>query len=148
MSAKTKTANTVSDDLAFAEIEDLGGIDLDALSNDRDQLFGEAVRRDRSGERWWPDTDFEREYIKPQQDARFEIDPWDDTIADFLATTDRVRVTDIACNILGMERGKVGTGDQRRIAAVLESKGWKRVRDWKGRAFVAPGYVLPEGPDA
>jgi predicted P-loop ATPase len=126
----------------------VGVIDLDALRHDRDQLFAEAVHLYRSGASWWPDAAFEREHIKPQQNERFEIDPWDDLIADFLATTDRVRVTDIACNVLGLDRGKVGTGDQRRITAVLSDHGWTRVRDWKGRAFVKPGYVLPKKPDA
>ncbi len=118
----------------------VGAIDLDALRHDRDQLFAEAVHRYRNGEHWWPDEGFERDHIKPQQDDRFEGDPWEDQIAAHLATCERVRVTDIARNVLGIEGARVGTGDQRRIAAVLIGLGWKPVRDWQGRAFVR-GHV-------
>jgi predicted P-loop ATPase len=51
-----------------------GVIDVDALQRDRDQLFAEAVDRFHNGERWWPDKDFEREHIMPEQAARYEAD--------------------------------------------------------------------------
>jgi predicted P-loop ATPase len=47
-------------------------IDIDALAQDRDQLFAEAVQLYRTGAKWWPGRDFEVEHIAPQQDARFE----------------------------------------------------------------------------
>src|SRR6187455_2469041 len=53
-------------------------IDTDALARDRDQLFAEAVDRFRAGAQWWPDGDFEAKHIKPQQDARFESDAWEE----------------------------------------------------------------------
>ena len=114
----------------------VGPIDLDALRHDRDQLFAEAAHRYRAGEQWWPDEGFERQHIKPEQDDRFEGDPWDETIAVYVATCERVRVTDIARNVLGIEGAKVGTADQRRIASVLKGLGWKPIRDWQGRAYV------------
>ena len=44
-----------------------GIIDVDALARDRDQLFAEAVACFHKDKRWWPDKDFEREHIMPQQ---------------------------------------------------------------------------------
>jgi predicted P-loop ATPase len=120
----------------------VGKIDLDALRRDRDQLFAEACHRYRQGERWWPDAAFERDFIKPQQDDRFEGDVWEDAIAAHLTTCDRVRVSDLARNVLGMDGAKVGTAEQRRIAAILTGFGWKPIRDWQGRAYVrAEGHV-------
>jgi predicted P-loop ATPase len=52
----------------------VGAIDTDALARDRDQLFAEAVALYRASVKWWPDDAFEAEHIKPQQDARFEVD--------------------------------------------------------------------------
>ena len=49
-----------------------GTIDITALTEDRDQLFAEAVHAYRSGEQWWPDRDFEKKFIVPQQEARRE----------------------------------------------------------------------------
>jgi len=118
-------------------------IDIDALRHDRDQLFAEAVQAYRAAEKWWPDAAFERDHIRPQQDDRFESDPWEDAIAKHVATLSRVRVTDIARNVLMIESAKIGTAEQRRIAAVLTGLGWKSVRDWQGR-----GFVRPTGHDA
>src|ERR1700730_17959909 len=53
----------------------VGKIDTVALASDRDQLFAEAVKLYQQGMPWHPDADFERKYIQPEQDARFEIDP-------------------------------------------------------------------------
>jgi predicted P-loop ATPase len=120
----------------------VNSIDIDALRHDRDQLFAEAAHRYRASEKWWPDETFERTHIRPQQDDRFEGDPWDEAIAAHVSTLSRVRVTDIARNVLAIESAKVGTAEQRRIAAVLSGLGWKAVRDWQGRAYVRPdGHV-------
>ena len=49
----------------------------------------------------------------------------------------RVTVTEIAKNALQIEQvARVGTADQRRIAAVLHSLGMKPIRDYRGRAYV------------
>jgi predicted P-loop ATPase len=105
----------------------VGAIDIDALRNDRDQLFAEAVHAYRAGEKWWPDGDFERQHITPEQEARYEADPWEDAIAGHVAALARVRVSDIARNVLGIEDGKIGTAEQRRIGAVLTCLGWKPI---------------------
>jgi hypothetical protein len=117
----------------------VGKIDIEALKRDRDQLFAEAVAAYRAGEQWWPDGEFERRYIKPEQEARYEADPWEQAILEYVAPLSRVRVTDIARDALHIESiGKIGTADQRRIASVLVSKGWKSVKDWRGRFYCPP----------
>jgi predicted P-loop ATPase len=116
----------------------VGEIDLPALKRDRDQLFAEAVIRYRAGEQWWPDAVFERMHIKPQQDARFEEDAWEQAVKDHVAPKDRVQITEIARIALGIETAKIGTHEQRRIAAVLTALGWKPGRDANGRFYNAP----------
>src|SRR3954471_9636001 len=54
----------------------VGQIDIDGLAADRDQLFAEAVHLYHSDAPWWPDREFERQYIKPEQEARYEADTW------------------------------------------------------------------------
>jgi hypothetical protein len=117
----------------------VGKIDIEALERDRDQLFAEAVAAYRTGEQWWPDGEFERRHIKPEQEARYEADPWEQAILEYVAPFSRVRVTDIARDALHIESiGKIGTADQRRITGVLASKGWKSVKDWRGRFYCPP----------
>jgi len=128
--------------------------DIEALEHDRDQLFAEAVNLFWQGALWWPDKEFEREHIAPQQEARYESDAWEDNISRFLAglpprqptngvkdspnptALARVTVADVAWQALGLDTAKLGTADQRRIAASLERQQWARgPRGAKGERF-------------
>jgi predicted P-loop ATPase len=114
-------------------------VDIVGLKNARDQLFAEALAAYRASEKWWPDPGFERTHIRPQQQARYETDPWENAISQYIADLSRVTVEDIARDALHIEVvSRIGTADQRRIAAVLVDKGWQSGRDWKGRYYSPP----------
>jgi len=117
-----------------------GIIDIDGLAEDRDQLFAEAVQLYRIGEPWWPDRTFEQQHIKQQQQARFEADDaWEDLITDFVATRTKVTIGEVAQGALFFDKSKIGTADQRRIAAILELLGWHRLpKDSQGKRFCSP----------
>jgi predicted P-loop ATPase len=113
-----------------------GTIDIEGLAEDRDQLFAEAVHLYRSDEPWWPDRTFEQQHIKPEQDARFEADAWEDIISGYLATQTKVTIGEVAQFALFFDKAKIGTADQRRIAAILELLGWHRLpKDWQGKRY-------------
>jgi predicted P-loop ATPase len=117
----------------------VGAINIEALARDRDQLFAEAVQLYQDGARWWPDKDFEREYMMVEQEARYEGDAWEDTINDYLRTKTKVTVGQIAREALFIETPRIGTADQRRIAAALERLGWRRQpKDWQGKRWWTP----------
>ncbi len=103
-----------------------GTIDTVTLARDRDQLFAEAVALYRKRTRWWPDGAFEAQHIKPEQDARYEADAWEEDIAKFLASKERTTVSQVAREALHIMTPRLGTGDQRRIGAALEQLGWVR----------------------
>jgi predicted P-loop ATPase len=109
-------------------------IDIEELERDRDQLFAEAVVRFKAGEHWWPDRDFERTHIAPQQAARYEADAWEETIREFLAGRNHATIGEIAL-ALGILTSRLGTAEQRRITTALEHiGGWQRgKKDSKGR---------------
>jgi predicted P-loop ATPase len=117
-----------------------GSIQIDALERDRDQLFAEAVLRYREGASWWPDRNAERELIAPEQSARHEADVWEEGIAAHLTGQTKVTIGDIAREALHIETPRIGTAEQRRIAAALERLGWRRERadgktDWQGKRW-------------
>jgi len=113
-------------------------IDLDALTRDRDQLFAEAVVRYKDGVIWWPKKDFEEKYIMPQQSARYEADAWEEDIGEYLRKHEKVTVGEVARAALGIETPRIGTGDQRRVAAALEQLGWQRLPvDSRGKRYWA-----------
>ena len=115
----------------------VGRIDVDALQRDREQLFAEALHLYRAGRRWWPDADFERKYIKPQQEERLRGDAWEDSISEWLTGKSRVTVGNVASYALGIEIGKVSHADQLRIIACLARLGWIRgTRTGGGRWYV------------
>jgi predicted P-loop ATPase len=83
--------------------------------------------------KWWPDSDFETKDIQPEQDARNEVDVWEQVIADYLNSWQKVTILEIARGPLQIETPRIGTAAQRRIAAILERLGWKRQpKDSKG----------------
>jgi predicted P-loop ATPase len=112
-------------------------INLAALEADRDQLFAEATARYRVGEAWWPDKAFEREHIAPQQEARYESDAWEEPIRLHLELASQTTILQIAKSALDFDKvDRLGTADQRRIAAILTSIGWKRgKRGPRGQRF-------------
>jgi predicted P-loop ATPase len=133
-----------------------GDINLEALRHDRDQLLAEAVNLYRGGVHWWPDPEFERQHIQPEQEARYEPDAWEQPIARFLATLHepkRTTILQIAVGVLEYEverplmprdknepqpvRGtplnRLGKADQLRIAAILTHLGWVPRRDMRAR---------------
>jgi predicted P-loop ATPase len=127
-----------------------GAIKIEA-AHDRDQLFAEAVARYQEGMRWWPDADFERGHIIPQQAARYEADAWEESIANFVngdptkgePGPKRVTILQVAREALFIETPRIGTAEQRRIAAALQRLGWRREKpdggtDWQGKRWWIP----------
>lgn len=115
-------------------------IDPDALARDRAQLFAEAVQLFKHDHPWWPSNEFEAQHIRPRQDERYEVDVWEDLIGRFLVGRTRTLVLEIATDALGLERARIGTHEQRRVAAALERLGWERARRGsKGERFWEKG---------
>jgi predicted P-loop ATPase len=140
-----------------------GTVNIGALTRDRDQLFAEAMVEFREGEHWWPDADFEKQHIQPEQENRYEADAWESVITNWLAEwsaaktealknvhervwtpegrekaeenekKNRVTTLRVAREALSIETPKLGTADQRRITAALQRVGWVAARDMDGR---------------
>jgi predicted P-loop ATPase len=132
-----------------------GDLDLDALRQDRDQLFAEAVQLYHGGVHWWPDADFEQQHIVPEQENRYEQDVWEPLIRDYLDilhVPKRTSILHIAVNVLGYETeppliqpqgqpqeprktpiNRFGTAEQRRVTAILRHLGWLAKRDKRER---------------
>ena len=112
-----------------------GAIDIEALTRDRDQLFAEAFVRYQRDEKWWPEGEFEARVMRLEQEERFEADPWEEPIAEFLKDRDRTIMTEVAMAGVGLTVGLLGTMHKRRITAVLRRLGWTQQRGAQGARY-------------
>jgi predicted P-loop ATPase len=113
-----------------------GNIDIEAIARDRDLLFAEAVRLYRDGVPWWPDKNFERDYIAPEQEARYEADAWEEPVASYVSTPQSTTVLAVAKGALDFVKiDRMGKADA--ITAILTRLGWVRgMRQGKARPWV------------
>jgi predicted P-loop ATPase len=119
-----------------------GVINIGALQDDRDQLFAEAVARYGRGEQWWPDKNFEAQFIAPQQAERYEGDPWEQLIADYVRDRDRVTALQVAIGALGYEKPKTDEDAQEEDDRLQEqARAQERARERVQEQF--PGYGAP-----
>ncbi|MDX1045405.1 virulence-associated E family protein [Sinorhizobium medicae] len=116
-----------------------GTIDIEALRRDRDQLFAEAVHAFNEREKWWPDRAFEKKHIQPQQEERFEADPWEEKIAEWVdmkvdgQPRQRTTIGEIG-DFLGITISQSSRMSTLRIADSLQRLGWrKRKKKQKGK---------------
>jgi predicted P-loop ATPase len=118
----------------------VGFIDAEALKRDRDQLLAEAVTLYRAGVPWWPDAEFERDQIMPEQSSRFEADAWDEPITEYLRGKADATILEISRDALYITTNKISTTDQRRIRAILIREGWVEAN---APLQDAPGHANP-----
>ena len=97
----------------------------------------------RRGEAWWPNKDIERDYIQPEQEARYEADAWEEKITEYLGGVTRTTIMEIATSsdCLGMRTERLGTIDQRRITAILTKLDWEQKRDMNRRWWQPKGMT-------
>jgi len=117
-------------------------IDIGALRRDRDQLFAEAVVLYQAGTPWWPDKDFERERIAPEQGARYEADAWEQPIGDYLQNLviQRTTVSNVATEALNIPKSRLGKADQNRISSILTGFEWR-----PGKRSNSARWWIPSG---
>lgn len=119
-----------------------GEFDLEALEADRDQLFAEATHLFKAGANWWPNRHFEEVTMKPQQDARYEADVWEEPIMKFVEGRPWVSVCQVARDGLGIDISRAGTADQRRIGSALKRLRWQADKDYLGRFYHPTGVDI------
>jgi predicted P-loop ATPase len=117
-------------------------IDVDALQHDRDQIFAEAVHRVAlADETWWPNREFEQERIKPEQDARYESDAWEEPIEKYLTTVKQTTILQVAKTALGFEEiSRLDRTAQNRIAAVLTRLDWTHGKRANASRWWVPAF--------
>lgn len=116
-------------------------IDLDRLHGDRDQLWAEAVHLYKTGAKWWPSNDHERELCSEQQRERQAQDPWETAAKRAVRHLESTTVSSLLLDF-GIPVGKQTRTESLRAARVLRAIFWIEGGGRKtGRKWV-------RGPDA
>ena len=120
-----------------------GMIDLAGLEQARDQLWAEAVHRFKAGEPWWLETPELEALATAEQALRFVVDPWTDSIREWLGDRTDVSVKEVLQHVFGIAagagracRGDPGRKDLEEAVGIQESvdrerKGARENRYWR-----------------
>jgi predicted P-loop ATPase len=113
-----------------------GAIDLKAIERDRDQFWAEAVTLFKAGTPWWFTNSTIITAAREEQADRYVEDPWQESIAKYLALQESVSTDDVLMSI-GVDKARWTRSDQMRVGACLKVLGWERlqVRDGTRRVY-------------
>jgi predicted P-loop ATPase len=118
----------------------VGGIDLETLIRDRDQLWAEALVRFQDGMPWWLDTAELEALAKSEQEARYEVDAWTEKIVQWLAGRTDASVGEVLTGALGVARESWSQTVQNRVAKILVNSGFERCRPGRTGQPRTPRY--------
>ena len=106
--------------------------DTAGLARDRDQIFAEAVALYRAGVPWWPSA-ATYSLLQGEQEERYEADIWESDISTWLHGRERATLREVASGAMGIARDRLGTAEQRRLAAIMRRLGWEQRRTAQDR---------------
>jgi predicted P-loop ATPase len=116
-----------------------GDIDREAIKRDRDQLWAEAVTLFEAGEPWWL-TEADMAEAGEKQADRYQDDPWQAAIAQYIEGRADVSVSEVLTEALNLiEASRVTQAHQNRAVRCLKALGWSRFkgprpqREWRYR---------------
>lgn len=125
-------------------------INIEAVEEIRPQLWAEALSRFRDGETWWEIPD-----APGEQEARFDVDAWEELIKDWIEQRERYqnplefRMTDVYQGAIHGDGARnippISRADQVRVGKILNRLGWqrKRVRDGQARVYTYERATAP-----
>lgn len=108
-----------------------GAISIDYLTDNREQLFAEAVARFKRSEQWW---DIPELQAKEEQEARRERHVWEDLVLEYLSRkTGPVTIADVLTDSrINKEPGQWTQRDSNSVAAILRANGYVKKRSNEG----------------
>jgi predicted P-loop ATPase len=105
----------------------VGGMKLNDLLVDVDQIWAEAVEAYRRGEQWYITDPFIIDLAVLEQQKRQTVDPWEELLGIYLSThpNDSVNIKQLFDYALGI-KGRVTQVDLARVVTILDRLGWVR----------------------
>lgn len=105
--------------------------DVGGIERVRDQLWAEAVARFDAGAPWWLTSTELRAAAELEQEARLEVDPWEDVLRSW-AEGMTFLTTEGAFRLLEVEKAKRSRSDAMRLASVFRRLGYGERKQHRG----------------
>lgn len=107
------------------------GAHHDWVLENREQLWAEAVAREKQKELiWLEDQDIQEEAEKAQAE-RLAEDAWDDKVADHLLGRFSATTADVLLHCLGIPAERQGRRETIRLAGIMRRLGWEQDHIWE-----------------
>jgi hypothetical protein len=116
-----------------------GRINLEWLSEHREQLFAEALQLYREGQDWWTVPAAEAEI---QRAARRRGDLWEEMIANYCLGRSVVTLSMVA-DAIGVRASEASTQDYVRIASLVKNLGFRKTQKREGDRIVKSWVRVP-----
>ena len=111
---------------------DCAKVDINGLREARDQLWAEARDRYLAGEAWWLDTIELNVDAGSEQRARYQADPWEESIREWLLGRTSVSVSEVLEHVIGLRVSERGQVEMNRVARCIRALGWERHQERDG----------------
>jgi hypothetical protein len=119
-------------------------INIEALRQDRDQLWAEAAQQEREGASIVLDRNLWGK-ARIEQQAREEGDPWDDVLSEVVGTVEqdeeRVESSDLLGTVLGIHESKQRDIDYKRLSRCMRRLGWDGPKKMRLGGKLKRGYA-------
>lgn len=93
----------------------------------RDQIWAEAVVRERTGEAIWLEDDALRAEVTEHQAIRMISDVWDDKVQEWLRGKQKVRTAEILGDALQVPIDRMTRAHEMRIGSIMHTLGWRKL---------------------
>jgi len=120
-------------------------VDMEGLTEMRDQLWAEALHRFNAGELWFPQGG-DLGLFEAEQDFRFDEDVWTEKIYPYLLEVvpgRSVLMSDIFEDALKMDPAHMKPPEQKRVGQIMARLGWRKCRPRTESGSRATGYLPP-----
>ncbi|GBL02946.1 virulence-associated E family protein [Glaciecola sp. KUL10] len=105
-------------------------IDLQALKDDKDQIWAEALDWYKQGMQWWPNAEHEH-LFNSQQEERFDSDVWEGVIYDWLKRhkANEYSMAEIMRDALEMDTHSMRPPEQKRVGLIMTRFGFTKKKN-------------------
>ena len=101
-------------------------IDIQALKQDRDQLWAEAIVLFNAGREWWLEDSHEKQLATEAQEDSFIVDDMEEDVIRFLFHRSETSTRELITGVFEKELADSDRKLQRRIVYILHHIGWER----------------------